>query len=575
MSDPYASIARPADPYAGIATRAAPGAKRRSMADEVGGFMANVNRGLGVGDELAAGAGTAIDVARGRTPVNDIAGGFRRRMADQRSTEDAFAARQPRAAALARGTGMAATAALPAGGQANLFAQGSRAANMARGAVLAGSQAAVYAAADRGTARERLDAASRAALDPVTLALGAGGGALATLRRGKAPKRVNEDVALLAREGVRLTPGQIGGKFTKTAEEAATSIPFAGDRIAKRMGEAQDSFDLAVLNRALKQIGEKMPAAMAAGTDAVRYASDRLSAAYRRVLPEGTIKPDARFVAEARKVGPIMETTSDKAKGTLATIIEKRITAPSAADGGVLSGRTFKKIETGLDTEINRFSGSSDPEHVALTEALNTIKNALGDMAARQNPQFKAAKDAIDRGWATIAQAETAAAAAGSEAGKFTAKQFTAALRAGDKRIRRRGFARGEVLNQDIAQAGERVLAQSVPDSGTGRRVMQGAVGLSLGGAGASTGTLVPMAATIGGISVAYSPKAVALANRLLGGRIARQEQQALLAQLRAEASRDPRVADLYRQVAAKLARAAGVAGGARAAEQPNYFARP
>ena len=550
--------------------------KSRNFFQEAAGGMANFNRGAGIGDELAAAGGVVTGLFTGRHKLTDPAiPAYKKELAAQRGLEDDFAERRPKAAALARGTGMAATVAVPAGGSANLFMQGSKLTNAARGATMAGSQAALYAAADRGTGRERLAGASKAATDPLTLGLGAAGGTLATPRRVKVPKPVNPQVELLAKEGVQLTPGQMSGKVAKTAEEAATSIPLAGDRISSRLTEGQESFNRAVLNRALEPIGDKVPDNVPAGTEAVKYAGDRLSAAYKKVLPEGTITPDARFVANVRKIGPVAETMSDGAQKDLSRILEKRVTAITTADGGVISGQRFKQIETGLDFEINRFMGSTDPDHVATVEALKTVREALADAAVRQNPKFAAEKAAIDRGWATLAQAEKAASTRGAEGGVFTPKQFAGAVNSGDKRVRRRGIARGEVLNQDLALAGERILSNKTPDSGTGRRVAQMAISGG-GGAAALSNPLsvLPMAATIGGVSVAYSPKATALANRLLNERIAGQEQRKLLAALAEEAAKDPKAAELYRQVAAKLAQAAGVAGGAQASPA-NYFGRP
>lgn len=155
---------------------------KRSWQGEVTGAMANFNRGLGIGDEMAAGAKTVGNIFSGKVPITEAGADFKRSMADQRQIEDSYAADRPNVAALARGTGMAATAAVPAGNTANMFAQGSRVANAARGATLAAGQGAAYAAVDRGTGAERLSAASRAATDPATLALGAGLGVAATPR---------------------------------------------------------------------------------------------------------------------------------------------------------------------------------------------------------------------------------------------------------------------------------------------------------------------------------------------------------------------------------------------------------
>lgn len=231
---------------------------KRSLTGEITGAMANVNRGLGIGDEMAAGAKTALNIFRGDVPLSGAVGDFKRSMADQREIEDSYAADRPRAAALARGTGMAATVAVPAGQTANIFAQGTRglnaatAANAARGATLASGQAAAYAAADRGTARERLSAASRAARDPVAIGIGAIGGAAAGRSRPKtfkAPTRTTDQLraaktaAYDAAEnaGVRYTPEAFGDMVDGVQAEmmAANISPQRHPRAASMLADLQ------------------------------------------------------------------------------------------------------------------------------------------------------------------------------------------------------------------------------------------------------------------------------------------------------------------------------------------------
>jgi hypothetical protein len=161
-------------------------ARRGGVVETIAGGMANFNRGTGFLDEMAAAGGVLTGVVTGRHKLTDpVVETFQKELAYQRGTEDQFAAERPRWALGLKGLGMGSTTVVPVGGAANVFAQGGRIANAARGATLAGGQAAAYAAADRGTAQERLSASSRAARDPLTLALGAGGGALATARKGK------------------------------------------------------------------------------------------------------------------------------------------------------------------------------------------------------------------------------------------------------------------------------------------------------------------------------------------------------------------------------------------------------
>lgn len=163
-----------------------PPAKPQGVADQVTGFMANVNRGLGIGDEMAAGARTVGNLFSGKVALSDVPGDFSASMAHQRQLESGYSDQHPHMAALARGTGMAATAAVPAGNTANVFAQGARIGNMARGATQAGLSAAAYGAVDAGTPSERLKAASSAATNPFVLGLGAVAGGMATPKMAKA-----------------------------------------------------------------------------------------------------------------------------------------------------------------------------------------------------------------------------------------------------------------------------------------------------------------------------------------------------------------------------------------------------
>lgn len=158
-------------------------APKRSLMEDITGGLANLNRGLGIGDELAAAGGVVTGLLTGRHKLTDpVVPAFKQELAAQRGQEDEFARARPRVAALARGTGNALTMAAPVGPGATAFEGGSLAVNALRGATVAGLTGAGYAAVDRGTLKERAGAAADAAADPVTLGLGAVAGGAANLR---------------------------------------------------------------------------------------------------------------------------------------------------------------------------------------------------------------------------------------------------------------------------------------------------------------------------------------------------------------------------------------------------------
>lgn len=181
---------------------------KRTGYDEVTGGLANLYRSVPLMDE-AQGAFNAVgDVLTGKSKVNLLAyagapivgrlagpqagidlfkasgapEAFKKGMEKNRAYEDDFAERRPMVAAGIRGGGNAASVFIPA---AKVMQSGNLLGNVARGAITASGNAAAYAATDRGTAQERLGAASEASYNPVVLGLGAAGGALATPRAGK------------------------------------------------------------------------------------------------------------------------------------------------------------------------------------------------------------------------------------------------------------------------------------------------------------------------------------------------------------------------------------------------------
>jgi hypothetical protein len=543
--------------------------QRKGVVDNINGALATLNRNLIVGDEMAAAGGmvtrTARDAMAGKAGRNALeflqnAGrNYGAALDQQNAMEDAFAAENPYGAAVARTVGQGASMLVPAGAALNA----TRGLNMARGAVSAALPAAGMALMDRGTIQERLSNANKAAAIS-----GLFGGTMGAFQQAlpKVPKevKVSPEVALLAREGVQLTPGQMRGGVRRAAEEAGGSLPLVGEAIASRRREGIETFNRAVVNRALKPLGETLPERVSTGSDAVKYAGDLISKGYDEALPSALIADDPQFAQDVTDAFGNLNTLTPENYQRAQSIINDRLFG-RLPKGGKIDGETYKKIQSGLDFEVRRFGRSTDPDQNAMSDAIQSVQTALEKSARRQDPEFASKIDALDRGWAELSRLETAAAKSTDMSGVFTPAQYRQAISAGESRVRNRGVARGEAMSQDLASAALKVLPQQMPNSGTADRALwallaqspisagaAGMVGGPLAGLAAAGGT----AATVGGLAAgraAYSPKAIQAANTALQAGLPGPARQAALAELEALAAKDQNLRGLYSQVLARL----------------------
>lgn len=70
--------------------------------------------------------------------------------------------------------------------------------------------------------------------------------------------RLKEGVNRLLNAGVKLTPGQMAGGPAQRIEDAATSIPIAGDMISAAQKRSQESFNTAAINEAVEPGGVRL-----------------------------------------------------------------------------------------------------------------------------------------------------------------------------------------------------------------------------------------------------------------------------------------------------------------------------
>lgn len=352
---------------------------------------------------------------------------------------------------------------------------------LARGVKGAIGGAAGGAASGAGTAEpgQRLKGAEKGA------AVGAATGGVATagmeaLGRAAAP-HFDKAVKLLRDEGVKLTPGQLSHGtvgMMKRAESALGSIPLVGSAVRSGIKNSMESFNTAVLNRALKPIGEKMPKSVEAGRDAIAHAEKTIGGKYDKLLPNLKFQADKQFIDDygnfqrdtLSKLSPEMQKTFNS---KFASITEHRLDKNLA-----MTGEDFKKVESELGYEARKYmSHTASPQERELGEALSQAQGVLRDSLERMNPKYTSQLKKINESWAIFKRAQDASIRRVKSNGVFSPTDLAQTIR---KSSSKGAFARGDGMLQDLADAGMEVLPSTIPDSGTPERALWAAM---LGGA--------------------------------------------------------------------------------------------
>lgn len=335
-----------------------------------------------------------------------------------------------------------------------------------------------------------------------------------------APK-LSSAVNTLLQEGVGLTPGQILGGATRRVEDAASRLPFVGSLVRGAQNRSISDFNTAVANRALGQVGETVPANIKPGHDLVTYVGDRLGQKYNELIPNLSVNPDDEFqngiLGHLDTVKDLPQDQQGEYNRIYRDYIAK-LEQPGA------TGADLQAARSEVGRQAKRYSSAPAPADRNLGDLLSSTRDTLDDMVERSNPDQLPQLQAIDRGWASLARIEKAASRAsptsgGQETGGiYTPTALKSAILQADTTARKRGTARGTQILQDIAEAGQRVLPQSVADSGTVERGLTS--GALLGGLPYLAAHAEPTtAAILGGLTGAYTRPGQALLRGAIASR--------------------------------------------------------
>lgn len=346
---------------------------------------------------------------------------------------------------------------------------------------------------------------------------------------------VNPQLQMLRNEGVSPTIGQTLGGRWNALEEKMQSIPIAGDFIANARRRSQESFNNAAINRATAPIGQRVEGQ---GQGAVLDAGNALSAAYDKSKAQlGHFQIDSQGAQELGTLRKMADTLPDKERAAFDNVWS--LVSREVTPNGSVTAESFKILDSKIGKEAARFSKSSDAYQQQAGDALAELQRVIAENAKRANPLAADSLQKADKGWANLVRVEGAAKAAKNTEGVFTPAQLNAAIQQADSSVRGRAVSRGTALMQDLANAGQQVIGNKIPNSFTTDRALIAGGGLGAG----LVNPAIPMGLL--GTGMLYT----APMQGLLTAAVSRRPQSAQL------------VADTLRQASPRLAPAAAQIG--------------
>ena len=299
---------------------------------------------------------------------------------------------------------------------------------------------------------------------------------------------VSKDAQALMDQGIQPTLGQAVGGFANTAEQKLKSLPLVGDVIRNARGRAVNEFNekaIQVANPASKGFGDE---ALTATREAL---GDKFDDVLRSIpqlnLNTGSVK---QFAATA-VTDPALNLANNSQQKVLA-YVQKNLLDRS----GSMNGETAQRIGSDALKAAQRWKYSTNSEEQAMGEALERITNEWRDSlvkaAGAKGPQLREAQEA----WRAFIPVDRAGSYRGNQniasnevPGRFTPNSLRRSIEASDQsqfnnatRAMSGGNSPFQRLNT-LTRQGERVLGDSVPDSGTATRLMWGASALGAGSA--------------------------------------------------------------------------------------------
>lgn len=280
----------------------------------------------------------------------------------------------------------------------------------------------------------------------------------------------------LARAGVPLTPGQIAqgaesivGAQIKRVEEAAKSFPILGTFIRRAEERSVDGFNRAVVNQALEPIKVTVPKSVAVGHDLIDYARKQLSKKYETLLPKLQLQVDQGFANDLAAIKDRVRELPPAQQAQFQAIAINRFTR-NLSQYGTMDGQLLKSVEGQLSYISSGYTSSLDGAQRGLGHAVEDLNKAIRQALSRSNPKYATELKDINASYAMFARVRAAATRRATSTGVFLPSDLLQAIKSKDSSAGKDVFSRGEALMQTFAEAGQKILPDTLRDSGTPER---------------------------------------------------------------------------------------------------------
>lgn len=422
------------------------------------------------------------------------------------------------------------------------------AANTVRGAAMQGIGQGIAATA----ANEPIHSDTNPVAYLKSLALGGAtggmaGGVTGAIGRTAAGANLSPEAQAMLDRNVTMTPGQaLGGQVQRVENTLGSTVPIMGHTIQEAKTAAFEDMNRAAYEQVMAPVGGQVPREV--GRDAIETMRNDLGQRMDDVYAQSAVRADLPFAQDMAPISNAVARMPTQWRDRFNNLLNDNILSRTQ-QGGTLTGEDLQKAQTAFSNELSTLGRSDDPWAQDLREQVQATRTALDNAVARQNPQQAPTMAALRQAYANFAIVQKAASSVNKDRYPFTPSQLSAAVKAKNSTVDKGGYARGQALMQDISDAAQKTLGNTIPDSGSAGRL---ALMHALGGGG-----IVAAAMTNPHLLIAPG-----IATALYGTNIGRQ------AMLAAIARRPEVMRALGNGVVGNAGQIGGILGGGYAAGQ-------